>query len=209
MPKIPLPVAARLPLYYEYVLDMEKAELPFISSNMIAGHLGYTPSTIRQDMMSLGRIDSSSSGYSISSLKAALEDVLGISKGANMALIGIGSLGLALAHSRQFMEKNFIIRALFDKKPDIIGSVIDGIPVYPMYVMSEVIPSERIKIGIIATTPSSAQEVADSLVQSSIKGIWNFTHVALKVPRHVRVENVNVLPSLFKLSLLMKTDEND
>ncbi len=209
MPKIPVPVAARLPLYYEYLLDMEKSDMLFISSNKIAEHLGYTPSTIRQDMMSLGKIDSSSNGYSISSLKEALEDVLGISKGANMALIGIGSLGLALAHSRQFMEKNFIIRALFDKKPDIIGSVIDGIPVYPMDVMPEVIQSERITIGIIATTPSSAQEVADALIESNIKGIWNFTHVALKVPRFVRVENVNVLPSLFRLSLLIKTDEND
>ena len=209
MPKIPLPVAARLPLYYEYVLEVEKAGIPFISSNMIAGHLGFTPSTIRQDMMSLGKLDSSSTGYSTSSLKTVLEDVLGISRGANMALVGIGSLGLALAHSRQFMEKNFIIRALFDKRPGIIGSVIDGIPVYPMDVMSEVILSERITIGIIATPPSSAQEVADALSASNIKGIWNFTTVALKVPMHVRVENVNVLPSLFRLSLLMKTDEKD
>jgi redox-sensing transcriptional repressor len=78
-----------------------------------------------------------------------------------------------------------------------------------MDVMSEVILSERITIGIIATPPSSAQEVADALAASNIKGIWNFTPVALKVPKHVRVENVNVLPSLFKLSLLMKTDEKD
>jgi redox-sensing transcriptional repressor len=209
MPKIPLPVAARLPLYYEYALDMEKAGTASISSNMIAGHLGFTPSTIRQDMMSLGKLDSSSSGYSISSLKAALEDMLGISRGANMALVGIGSLGLALAHSRQFMEKNFIIRALFDKRPGIIGSVIDGIPVYPMDVMSEVILNERITIGIIATPPVSAQNVADELIASNIKGIWNFTSVALKIPAYVRVENVNVLPSLFKLSLLIKTDEKD
>jgi redox-sensing transcriptional repressor len=204
MSKIPLPVAARLPLYYEYVLDMENAGGLSISSNMIAGHLGFTPSTIRQDMMSLGKLDSSSSGYSISSLKTALEDVLGISRGANMALVGIGSLGLALAHSRQFMEKNFIIKALFDKRPGIIGSVIDGIPVYPMDVMTEVILNERITIGIIATSPSSAQDVADALIASNIRGIWNFTPVALKVTTHVRVENVNVLPSLFKLSLLMK-----
>jgi redox-sensing transcriptional repressor len=209
MPKIPLPVAARLPLYYEYVLDIERAGIASISSNMIAGHLGFTPSTIRQDMMSLGRLDSSTSGYGISSLKAALEDLLGISRGANMALVGIGSLGLALSHSRQFMEKNFILRALFDKRPSIIGSVIDGIPVYPMDAMTEVILSERITIGIIATPPSSAQDVADALTSSNIRGIWNFTPVALKVPGHVRVENVNVLPSLFKLSLLMKSDEKD
>jgi len=209
MPKIPLPVAARLPLYYEYVLDIEKSGIASVSSNMIAGHLGFTPSTIRQDMMSLGRLDSSASGYSISSLKAALEELLGISRGANMALVGIGSLGLALAHSRLFMEKNFILRALFDKRSDIIGSVIDGIPVYPMDAMTEVILSERITIGIISTPPSSAQDVADALATSNIRGIWNFTPVALKVPGHVRVENVNVLPSLFKLSLLMKSDEKD
>jgi redox-sensing transcriptional repressor len=209
MTKIPLPVAARLPLYYEYLIELERSGLKSVSSNMIAGHLGFTPSKIRQDMMSLGKIDSSPSGYSIASLKAALEDVLGISKGAGMALVGIGSLGLALAHNPQFAEKNFAIRALFDRRPAIVGSVIDGIPVYPMDVMPEVVEQNHITIGIIATPPATAQDAADALVSSGIKGIWNFSPVALRIPNGVRVENVNVLPSLFKLSLLMKADEKD
>jgi redox-sensing transcriptional repressor len=204
MIKIPVPVAERLPIYYEYIISLE--DTAFVSSNMIAKYLGFTPSTIRQDFMFLKKLASSTNGYEISSLKYSLEEILGITTGANMAITGVGSLGLALAHSRQFIEKNFIIRALFDKRPEIIGSVIDGIPVYPVDVMKEVVELEKITIGIIATPATVAQEAADALVDSGIKGIWNFTAVSLKLPGHIEIENVNIMPSLFKLSLLMKTD---
>jgi len=204
MSKIPLPVAERLPLYYEYITRLEEQGCRWISSNMIAAYLDLTPSTIRQDIKYLGRIDSSSFGYNMRSFRAVLEETLGISAGANIALVGIGSLGLALVHHKGFREKNFAIKALFDKREDLINTEIDGIPVYPVGRMAEIIKRERITIGIITTPAHAAQQVADLLIGANIRGIWNFAPINLRVPAHVTVENVNLIPSLFTLAFKIK-----
>ena len=43
-------------------------------------------------------------------------------------------------------------------------------------------------------------EVADRLVKSGIKAIWNFAHIDLMVPDDVIVENVHLSESLMRLS---------
>lgn len=204
MAKIPLPVAMRLPLYYEYVAGMEAQGCRWISSNMIADYLNLTASTIRQDIQYLGRIASSSFGYDTTSFRAVLEQTLGIAAGANLALVGVGSLGLALFHHKAFREKSFTIKALFDKREDLIDTRIDDIPVYPIGRMAEVIKRERITIGIIATPAASAQQVSDLLVSAGIRGIWNFAPLNLRVPPVVALENVNLRPSLFTLAFKIK-----
>jgi redox-sensing transcriptional repressor len=201
---IPIPVAMRLPLYHEYVTRMEAQGCRWISSNMIASYLDLTPSTIRQDIKYLGRIDSSSFGYNAGSFRVVLEKTLGISTGANLALVGIGSLGSALIHYKGFREKNFSIKALFDKREDLIDNQLEGITIYPVGRMAEVIKRERITIGVIATPADSAQIAADLLVAANIKGIWNFAPINLRVPPQVTVENVNLLPSLFTLAFKIK-----
>lgn len=204
MAKIPIPVALRLPLYHEYVSRMEAQGCRWISSNMIAGYLDLTPSTIRQDIKYLGRIDSSSFGYNAGSFRLVLEKTLGISSGANLALVGIGSVGSALIHYKGFREKNFTIKALFDKREELIDTQIEGITVFAVGRMAEVIKRERITIGVIATPADSAQAVADLLVAANIKGIWNFAPINLRVPPQVIIENVNLLPSLFTLAFKIK-----
>ncbi len=204
MLKIPLAVSARLPLYYEYIAHMEAQGSKWISSNMIASSLGLTPSTIRQDIQYLGKIHSSSFGYSTASFKAILEEVLGISSGANMALVGLGSLGFALLRYPGFREKGFVIRAIFDKREDLIDTRILGVPAYPVGRMPEVIKRERITIGIITTPADVAQQVADLMADASIKGIWNFAPINLRVPPDITLENVSLFPSLISLAYRIK-----
>lgn len=204
MSRIPLAVISRLPLYYEYIVHMEMQGSRWVSSNMMASTLGLTPSTIRQDIKYLDRIESSSFGYSITSFREVLEKVLGISAGANMALVGVGSLGHALVRYRGFKDKKFVFRALFDNDESLFDGNIDGIPIYPVGRMGEIIKRERIVIGVIATPSDVAQQVADLLVDANIRGIWNFAPINLRVPSHVAIENVNLRPSLFSLAFKMK-----
>ena len=202
--RIPLPVAMRLPMYHQYITYMINTGCQWISSNVIAKSLGLTPSTIRQDIKYLDKIESSSLGYSTKSFKKILENVLGISAGANIALVGAGSLGMALAHYRGFKDKGFEIKAMFDKKTNIVDQGIDGVPVYPLGRISEIIKKDRITIGIITTPAEVAQEVADILVNAGIKGIWNFAPINIQVPPNIALENVNLMPSLFSLAFKIK-----
>ncbi len=204
MSKIPIAVALRLPLYYEYISYMETQGGIWVSSHLIAKALGLTPSTVRQDIKYLGKIDSSYSGYNITSFRTVLERALGISEGANLALVGVGRLGLALIHYKKFKEKGFIIKALFDKRQDLINTRINNIPVYPPGRIGEIIKKEKISIGIITTPLDAAQSIADLLIDADIKGIWNFAPINLKTPHHVTVENVNLRPSLFSLVYKIK-----
>ena len=59
---------------------------------------------------------------------------------------------------------------------------------------------------ILCVPKNGAQELADRLVSSGIKGIWNFAPMDLDVPSNIIVENVNLTESLFTLSYLMKED---
>ncbi|MEA2101609.1 MAG: redox-sensing transcriptional repressor Rex [Thermodesulfobacteriota bacterium] len=201
---IPAAVSSRFPMYYEYVCLMEEQGSEWISSNMMASALGLTSSTIRQDIQYIGRIRSSSFGYSTNSFRLLLEAILGIAVGANMALVGVGSLGSAILRYQGFRAKGFIIKAVFDKRKDLIGSRVNKMEVYPVGRMAEMVKRKNITIGVITTPPDVAQSIADTMVSTQIRGIWNFAPMSLRVPSNVALENVSLCPSLFSLSFDMK-----
>ena len=51
--------------------------------------------------------------------------------------------------------------------------------------------------------------VAEQLVMDGIKGIWNFAHVDLNVPKNIQVENVHLSDSLMKLTYNINRYEQD
>ena len=59
---------------------------------------------------------------------------------------------------------------------------------------------EGISIGIIATPPLSAQDVADHLVDAGIKSILNFAPSVVNVPPDVNVRKVDLSTELQILS---------
>ena len=55
------------------------------------------------------------------------------------------------------------------------------------------------------TLPASeAQRVADALVETGIRAIWNFCPVSLNLPDNVAVKNENMAASLAVLSAKLK-----
>ena len=62
----------------------------------------------------------------------------------------------------------------------------------------------KIHIGIITVPAEEAQEICDILVDSGIRGIWNFAPVKLNVPDNVAVRDENLGVSLSLLSMQMK-----
>ena len=55
---------------------------------------------------------------------------------------------------------------------------------------------------------AGAAEVAKKLSDIGIRGIWNFAHVDLNVPRGIQVENVHLSDSLMKLAYNINQFEN-
>lgn len=113
-----------------------------------------------------------------------------------MALIGVGNLGNALLNYGFHQGNNIRISAAFDVKEDLVGRIVEGIPVYPMSDMVEQIKQQQIEIAIMTVPSSAAQDVANQLIEAGVRGIMNFTPVRLTTPKHVQVQSVNLTHEL-------------
>ena len=90
--------------------------------------------------------------------------------------------------------------AAFDVDEAKIGTEIGGKMVFPLSKLPDMIGRMSIKIGVIATPPAQAQEVADMMVKAGIRAIWNFSHTKLNVPPNTIVQHENLASSLVVLS---------
>jgi len=84
-----------------------------------------------------------------------------------------------------------------------VGLSIRGIQIYDVDSMKDYILANNIEIGIICTPKDKAQEIANQMIESGIKGIWNFAPVDVEVPENVVVENVHLSDSLYVLAFKM------
>ena len=122
-----------------------------------------------------------------------------------MALVGVGSLGQALAryNRRRFLEDPiFTIKlvALFDVDPRLVGSSMDGVAVFDISDIAKVVTERDIRLAIITVPADVAQDVCDDLVEAGIKAILNFAPVKLEVPSDVHVANADLSLELQRLA---------
>lgn len=199
-------VISRLPRYYRYLGELRANGVERISSNELSELMNVTASQIRQDFNNFGGFGQQGYGYRVDYLYNEIAKILGLDVQHNLVVIGAGNLGQALANYMNFERRGFIIRALFDVKDDLHGKMVRGIPVYAMDCLEEFIEGNDIDIAVLTVPKDSAPSIAERLVRSHIKGILNFAHVDLAVPKEIIVENVHLSDSLMKLSYNITKD---
>ena len=138
-------------------------------------------------------------------LQDELRKILNLDEPLHMALVGVGSLGHALARYnwRRFKEDPlFTIKlvALFDIRPELIGRDIDDVPIYSTDEIPRVVPENDIRLAIVTVPADVAQEITDVLVQAGVKAILNFAPVKLDVPKDVQVANADLSLELQRLA---------
>ncbi len=190
----------RLPLYFRTLRLSQEEGIDIISSEELGQRLGVTPEQIRKDLASFGQFGKKGVGYYVRELIRNIGEILGLHYHWNIAVIGIGHLGSALANYQNFMSLGFNLVALFDADPEIVGKHINGVVVESVDRMAEVIQERNVHIGIIAVPAVFAQEVADNLVVAGIAGIWNFAPIKINVPDKIRVVNEDLSVGLSSLS---------
>ena len=119
--------------------------------------------------------------------------------------MGAGNLGSALLGYRGFAESGLEIVAAFDVDPAKVGTEIHGKAVLHLDKFADLVRRMHVHIGIITTPGEQAQEVADLMVRSGIKAIWNFAPADITVPDPVILENVSLSASLAVLSNRLET----
>ena len=193
-------VIGRLPRYYRYLGELMESGVERISSNDLSKKMKVTASQIRQDLNNFGGFGQQGYGYNVKYLYAEIGKILGLDIAHNMIIIGCGNLGQALANYAAFENRGFILKGLFDIRPELKGKLVRGVEVRMMDELKEYVQTHDIEIAALTIPKSEAIKVADMLVENGVKAIWNFAHTDLNLPEDVIVENVHLSESLMKLS---------
>ncbi|HZY56965.1 MAG TPA: hypothetical protein VFE09_04110, partial [Rubrobacteraceae bacterium] len=80
---------------------------------------------------------------------------------------------------------------VFDNSPEKIGRTVGNVVVKHIDELKKRVDEAEEIIGIIATPASSAQEVAELMVDAGIRVILNYTDVLLHVPSDVDVHRID------------------
>ena len=190
----------RLPLYYRTLRLAQDDGLDIISSDELGRRLELTPEQIRKDLALFGQFGKKGVGYYVNELKFNVGKILGLDNHWNIAIVGIGHLGVALANYQNFIALGFNLVALFDNDPNIIGKTVNHVKVKSIDELQSCAKNLKIDIGVIAVPAQFAQQVADKLVKANIKGIWNFAPVKMRVPEDVKIVNEDLSVGLSRLS---------
>jgi redox-sensing transcriptional repressor len=188
---IPDIVIGRLPIYLRALnrLTLEGHEVT--SSHELGQILGISSAQIRKDLSHFGGFGKQGTGYQIAYLEDKLRQVLKVNREWEVALVGAGDLGSALAHYRGFSDRGFKIVCVFDNSADKVGKKIGDFTIQPIDAIYETISKRGIKIAMIAVPAQQAQSVADMLIQAGIRAILNYAPISLNVPDDVRVQYID------------------
>lgn len=190
----------RLPLYYRTLRLAQDDGMDIISSEELGRRLELTPEQIRKDLAVFGQFGKKGVGYYVNELKFNVGKILGLDNHWNIAIIGIGHLGVALANYQNFTALGFNLVALFDNDQNKIGKTINHVKVQDLSELPTAAKSLKIDIGVIAVPAQFAQQVAEKLIKANVKGIWNFAPVKMKVPANVKIVNEDLSVGLSRLS---------
>jgi redox-sensing transcriptional repressor len=185
--RLSLGVAARLSRYLQVLIQARKMGKETISSQELAEYTHINSTQIRRDLSGFGKFGKRGVGYRVESLVQEIRKILRTSGQHNIALFGAGHLGQAIASSDIFGDHGFQVVAIFDIDPEQVGRELGGIPVKAFEELEQVVTDEDVVVGVLAVPASSAQEVADRLVEAGVKIIFNYSEQLLDVPPEVTV----------------------
>ncbi|MBE7020608.1 MAG: redox-sensing transcriptional repressor Rex [Ruminococcaceae bacterium] len=198
--KISEAVIKRLPRYYRYLGDLLSEGVERISSKDLSEMMGSTASQIRQDLNCFGGFGQQGYGYNVPVLYEEIGNILGTDKENSVIILGAGNLGKAIANYTNFKKRGFTIKAIFDNNEKIIGTKINSVKVLDIKNLENFLKDNEIDIVVLAIPAAGIKSVIDIVVNSDIKGIWNFSYLDLKVPKHIAMVNVHLSDSLMTLS---------
>ena len=194
-------VIRRLPRYYRQLTDLCGRGIVRISSHSLGQEMNITASQIRQDFSCFGEFGQQGYGYNVEELRSEIGHILGVDNDHHLIMIGVGNLGRALLHNFHFSQGGFTVDAAFDISPAVVGTSVNGIPVYSMQELDSFVQQNHIDVVVLTIPQSVAQDTATHLIELGVRGFWNFTNVELSSPTDdVKFENIHFADSLLTLS---------
>jgi redox-sensing transcriptional repressor len=188
---IPDIVIGRMPIYLRALQRMLEEGRRVTSSQELGERLGISAAQIRKDLSQFGEFGKQGTGYSIDYLSEQINLILNIDRVWDVAVVGAGDIGSAVARYQGFSNRGFRVAMIFDNDPTKIGTKIDSFTILDSQNLVDSIRQAKIRVAMIATPGSEAQLVADDLVSAGVKAILNYAPINITVPDDVRVQHVD------------------
>jgi len=208
---IPYATIERLALYARCLRHLKENGVKNVSSYIISAEVKTTPEQVRKDLSYFGKFGKTGEGYNVDKLLKKIEKILKPKRKVNIAIIGVGALGTALARFKGFKEVGYEVKALFDIDPKKIGKQIDGVAVSHIDKFREIVDKEKIEIVILSVPKEVIKDIEDIIVKSKVKGVLNFVPITLqlKTRRKIFVLDVDLTQKLYIISYLIKINGRD
>jgi len=198
--KIPDIIVGRLPVYLRALQRMADAGVQTTSSQELGEHVGISAAQIRKDISQFGEFGKQGTGYNIGYLIDKLREILKVNRMWEVALVGAGDMGHALARFQGFADRGFHITMVFDSDKEKVGQKVGEFVVRDTADMLSDIRNAKVKIAMLVIPATAAQSAADMLVQAGVKAILNYAPVSLNVPKDVYVQYIDPATHLQRMT---------
>ncbi len=210
---LPIPSIQRLPRYLRLLEEAKARGERVVSCTRIAEDLGQLSVQVRKDLAITGVTGRPKVGYRIDELVEAIRNFLGWNQTTNAFLVGVGNLGSAILNYGGFVAHGLNVVGVFDSNPTLCGKMVNGHKIIPFAEMLDYVKmlngyGASVQMGVITVPAVAAQEVADKLVKSGVRGIWNYAPTVLELPDHVVCENVKLSESFAVLTSRMRNRDS-
>jgi redox-sensing transcriptional repressor len=203
MAGIPTATVGRLVTYLRALADLEAERSDKTSSDELARRAQVSAFQVRKDLAYCGRFGTRGSGYQVAVLVRELRRVLGLTHPWHVAIMGMGRLGQALADYPNFDQYDFLLRGAFDADARKVGMRVGSMTIAHVDALPEAVARDAIDLAFLTVPAGAAQVAADALVAAGVRGILNFAPTVIDVPAGVRVESVDFLAGLQRLTFHM------
>src|ERR1700690_1798591 len=167
--RLSLGVAARLSRYLQVLTQAKKMGKETISSQELSDYTHVNSTQIRRDLSGFGKFGKRGVGYNVEALVSQIRKILRTAGQHNIALIGAGHLGKAIASSEIFADHGFRVVAIFDSDPAKVGTQVGQHVVRHNDDLRAGVEDKDIVVGVLAVPTFAAQGLADALVEAGVK----------------------------------------
>jgi len=112
---------------------------------------------------------------------------------------GLGAIGSSVARLAA-QQRGVSVVGGIDRDPAKVGRAVNGLTIQALAELPRVVKAQAVQIGVVAVPAEAAQGVADRLVAAGVRAILNFAPSRVKVPKDVRLQNVDLSIELENLS---------
>ncbi|MEW5827660.1 MAG: redox-sensing transcriptional repressor Rex [Chloroflexota bacterium] len=199
-PKVPDIIIGRLPIYLRALQRLAEKGFETTSSQELGERVGISAAQIRKDISQFGEFGKQGTGYNIAYLTERIQEILKVDRVWDVAVIGAGDMGHALARYPGFAHRGFKVTMVFDNDPAKVGQMAGNFVIQSTEVMVEVIRQSGIKIAMLTVPATAAQGVAEELVKAGVHAILNYAPISISVPPDVRVQHIDPATHLQRMT---------